>query len=144
MNSSIHISIIVKVCAFLQCCFTVGTMDEVLASLQRGQIQLRKVPAQKTAPPVVDLRSNLMSAIRQGVTLKKVRCSSRTENMPKYSLILFRYQFINQLRFRVEKCQSGSFKNTSFFIQECRQHDFSTVKRCADYVSWSESLKKLI
>lgn len=50
----------------------IGTMDEVLASLQRGQIQLRKVPTPRTAPPVVDLRSNLMSAIRQGVTLKKV------------------------------------------------------------------------
>lgn len=47
-------------------------MDEVLASLQRGQIQLRKTPAPGTAPPVGDLRSSLMNAIRQGVTLKKV------------------------------------------------------------------------
>lgn len=50
-------------------------MDEVLASLQRGQIQLRKVPAPGTAPSAGDLRSNLMTAIRQGVTLKKVRAS---------------------------------------------------------------------
>uniref|UniRef100_A0A3P9JPC9 WASP homolog associated with actin, golgi membranes and microtubules n=1 Tax=Oryzias latipes TaxID=8090 RepID=A0A3P9JPC9_ORYLA len=47
-----------------------GTMDEVLASLQRGQIKLRKVP--KTKAPSEDTRSNLLSAIRQGVTLKKV------------------------------------------------------------------------
>lgn len=48
-----------------------GTMDEVLASLQRGQIRLRKVPAGGTAP-AEDARSGLMSAIRLGVTLKKV------------------------------------------------------------------------
>lgn len=58
-------------------------MDEVLASLQRGRIQLRKVPAPKTASRVVDLRSNLMSAIRLGVTLKKVRFSARIENTAK-------------------------------------------------------------
>lgn len=57
------------------CYITVGTMDEVLASLQRGQIQLRKVPAPGTATPAADPRSSLMSAIRQGVTLKKVRYS---------------------------------------------------------------------
>lgn len=50
----------------------IGTMDEVLASLQRGQIQLRKVPAPRTATLAEDPRSSLMSAIRQGVTLKKV------------------------------------------------------------------------
>lgn len=58
-------------------------MDEVLASLQRGRIQLRKVPAPKTASSVVDPRGNLMSAIRQGVTLKKVRFSARIENTAK-------------------------------------------------------------
>lgn len=47
-------------------------MDEVLASLQRGQIQLRKAPTPRTASPAVGSRSNLMSAIRQGVTLKKM------------------------------------------------------------------------
>ncbi|XP_034413801.1 WASP homolog-associated protein with actin, membranes and microtubules isoform X2 [Cyclopterus lumpus] len=50
----------------------IGTMDEVLASLQRGQIQLRKAPTPRTASPAVGTRSNLMSAIRQGVTLKKM------------------------------------------------------------------------
>ena len=49
-------------------------MDEVLASLQRGQIKLRKVPSVRTAAPAEDARGSLMSAIRQGVTLKKVRC----------------------------------------------------------------------
>ncbi|KAK9543019.1 hypothetical protein VZT92_000833 [Zoarces viviparus] len=49
-----------------------GTMDEVLASLQRGQSQLRKAPAPRTAPPAGDTRSTLMSAIRHGVTLKKM------------------------------------------------------------------------
>ncbi|KAM6943049.1 WASP homolog-associated protein with actin, membranes and microtubules [Xenentodon cancila] len=47
----------------------IGTMDEVLASLQRGQIKLRKV---HIAGPSEDARGSLMSAIRQGVMLKKV------------------------------------------------------------------------
>lgn len=47
-------------------------MDEVLASLQRGQIKLRKATTARTATPAEDARSSLMSAIRQGVTLKKV------------------------------------------------------------------------
>uniref|UniRef100_A0A3Q2QCW9 WASP homolog associated with actin, golgi membranes and microtubules n=1 Tax=Fundulus heteroclitus TaxID=8078 RepID=A0A3Q2QCW9_FUNHE len=55
----------------------IGTMDEVLASLQRGQVTLRKVPAARTGTGE-DPRSNLMSAIRQGVTLKKV-VSTREE-----------------------------------------------------------------
>lgn len=50
----------------------IGTMDEVLASLQRGQIKLRKVATAGSATPAEDPRSSLMSAIRQGVTLKKV------------------------------------------------------------------------
>ncbi|XP_033972153.1 LOW QUALITY PROTEIN: WASP homolog-associated protein with actin, membranes and microtubules [Trematomus bernacchii] len=49
-----------------------GTMDEVLASLQRGQIQLKKVSSPKTASPAGDTRTTLMSAIRLGVTLKKM------------------------------------------------------------------------
>ncbi|MED6289842.1 hypothetical protein CHARACLAT_007000 [Characodon lateralis] len=49
----------------------IGTMDEVLASLTRGQIKLRKVPAARTSSGE-DVRSSLMSAIRQGVTLKKM------------------------------------------------------------------------
>lgn len=52
---------------------TAGTMDEVLASLQRGQIKLRKVP-DATNNSGLDARSSLMSAIREGVKLKKVRC----------------------------------------------------------------------
>ncbi|KAK2920005.1 WASP homolog-associated protein with actin, membranes and microtubules isoform X1 [Channa argus] len=55
----------------------IGTMDEVLASLQRGQIQLRKVN-QRMATLAEDPRSNLMSAIRQGVTLRKM-VPARTE-----------------------------------------------------------------
>lgn len=54
-----------------------GTMDEVLASLQRGQIQLRKVSHPRMAPPAADPRSDLMFAIRQGVTLKKVGFSTK-------------------------------------------------------------------
>ncbi|CAB1442476.1 unnamed protein product, partial [Pleuronectes platessa] len=50
----------------------IGTMDEVLASLQRGQTRLRKVPDRKTAPSADDPRNSLMLAIRHGVTLKKV------------------------------------------------------------------------
>lgn len=50
----------------------IGTMDEVLASLQRGQIRLRNVPTPRTKHPDEDPRSTLMSAIRQGVTLRKV------------------------------------------------------------------------
>ncbi|KAJ3594129.1 hypothetical protein NHX12_006461 [Muraenolepis orangiensis] len=50
----------------------IGTMDEVMASLQRGRIQLRKVPALGTGPPPGNPRDGLMTAIRHGVTLKKV------------------------------------------------------------------------
>ncbi|XP_068455577.1 WASP homolog-associated protein with actin, membranes and microtubules [Clinocottus analis] len=47
-----------------------GTMDEVLASLQRGKIQLRKAGAPTEA--AAGSRSGLLLAIRQGVTLKKM------------------------------------------------------------------------
>ncbi|XP_077419707.1 WASP homolog-associated protein with actin, membranes and microtubules [Vanacampus margaritifer] len=50
----------------------IGTMDEVLASLQRGHIRLRKAHGPGTLPASEDPRSSLMTAIRQGVTLKKV------------------------------------------------------------------------
>lgn len=48
-------------------------MDDVLASLQRGRVHLRKVTPN---PPSVstetgNFRDNLLLAIRQGVTLKK-------------------------------------------------------------------------
>lgn len=50
-------------------------MDEVLASLQRGQIQLRKVPppcARPAGNSSESARDSILSAIRQGVKLKKV------------------------------------------------------------------------
>ncbi|KAL1007618.1 hypothetical protein UPYG_G00089140 [Umbra pygmaea] len=52
----------------------IGSMDEVLASLQRGQIQLRRVqpPGPGLKPSGEDFRNNLMSAIRLGVKLRKV------------------------------------------------------------------------
>uniref|UniRef100_A0A8C1GQC5 WASP homolog associated with actin, golgi membranes and microtubules n=1 Tax=Cyprinus carpio TaxID=7962 RepID=A0A8C1GQC5_CYPCA len=50
-----------------------GSMDELLASLQRGQKQLRKVTVSAESG---DARNSLLSAIRQGVTLKKVPPSS--------------------------------------------------------------------
>lgn len=53
-------------------------MDEVLASLQRGQIQLRKVPppsAKPTGTPAETARDSIMLSIRQGVKLKKVERS---------------------------------------------------------------------
>ncbi|KAK2894341.1 hypothetical protein QQF64_012846 [Cirrhinus molitorella] len=50
-----------------------GTMDELLASLQRGQKQLRKVTVNAESG---DIRNSLLSAIRQGVALKKVPPSS--------------------------------------------------------------------
>ncbi|XP_052438071.1 WASP homolog-associated protein with actin, membranes and microtubules [Carassius gibelio] len=50
-----------------------GSMDELLASLQRGQKQLRKVTVSAESG---DVRNSLMSAIRQGVALKKVPPSS--------------------------------------------------------------------
>ncbi|KAL4613299.1 WASP homolog-associated protein with actin, membranes and microtubules [Arapaima gigas] len=49
----------------------IGTMDEVLASLQRGEIQLRRV---ETQPSVAgDVRESILSAIRLGVKLRKVQ-----------------------------------------------------------------------
>ncbi|KAG5270616.1 hypothetical protein AALO_G00194670 [Alosa alosa] len=53
----------------------IGSMDEVLASLQRGQIQLRKVPPPSSRPagsPTENVRDSILTAIRQGVKLKKV------------------------------------------------------------------------
>ncbi|CAM4585010.1 unnamed protein product [Leuciscus chuanchicus] len=47
-----------------------GSMDELLASLQRGQKHLRKVEVEVKVESG-DVRDNLLSAIRQGVALKK-------------------------------------------------------------------------
>ncbi|XP_066557554.1 WASP homolog-associated protein with actin, membranes and microtubules isoform X2 [Amia ocellicauda] len=53
----------------------IGSMDEVLASLQRGHILLRKVesPAQPLTNSPDNVRDSMLSAIRQGVKLKKVQ-----------------------------------------------------------------------
>ncbi|XP_060780266.1 WASP homolog-associated protein with actin, membranes and microtubules isoform X2 [Neoarius graeffei] len=50
-----------------------GSMDDVLASLQRGRVHLRKVTPkpQGVSPETGNIRDSLLSAIRQGVTLKK-------------------------------------------------------------------------
>nr|XP_015198438.1 PREDICTED: WASP homolog-associated protein with actin, membranes and microtubules [Lepisosteus oculatus] len=59
----------------------IGSMDEVLASLQRGQSLLRKVEA--SARPQTkgadNVRDSILSAIRQGVKLKKVQQAPETE-----------------------------------------------------------------
>ncbi|XP_026565288.1 WASP homolog-associated protein with actin, membranes and microtubules [Pseudonaja textilis] len=48
-----------------------GTMDEVLASLKRGEVLLRKVDlTQQQSRP--DLNDSILAAIRQGVKLRKV------------------------------------------------------------------------
>ncbi|KAM9223962.1 WASP homolog-associated protein with actin, membranes and microtubules [Leptosomus discolor] len=47
----------------------VGSMDEVLASLKRSEVCLRKV---EPPNPYASVRDNLLSAIRQGVKLRKV------------------------------------------------------------------------
>ncbi|KAM9270912.1 WASP homolog-associated protein with actin, membranes and microtubules [Cariama cristata] len=47
----------------------VGSMDEVLASLKRNEVHLRKV---EQANPYASLKDNILSAIRQGVKLRKV------------------------------------------------------------------------
>lgn len=50
-----------------------GSMDDVLASLQRGRVHLQKVKPNPTAVSTEtgNFRDNMLSAIRQGVTLKK-------------------------------------------------------------------------
>ncbi|MGH0191042.1 UNVERIFIED_CONTAM: hypothetical protein FKN15_055934 [Acipenser sinensis] len=50
-------------------------MDEVLASLKRGQILLRKVeqPDQAATNRPADIRDSILSAIRNGVALKKIK-----------------------------------------------------------------------
>ncbi|XP_007433565.1 WASP homolog-associated protein with actin, membranes and microtubules [Python bivittatus] len=50
-----------------------GTMDEVLASLKRGEILLRKVDLTHQAPSTGNsLNDSILAAIRQGVKLRKV------------------------------------------------------------------------
>ncbi|XP_035191961.1 WASP homolog-associated protein with actin, membranes and microtubules [Oxyura jamaicensis] len=47
----------------------IGTMDEVLASLKRGEVHLRKV---EQSNPYASVKDSILSAIRQGVKLRKV------------------------------------------------------------------------
>ncbi|KFP20249.1 WASP homolog-associated protein with actin, membranes and microtubules, partial [Egretta garzetta] len=47
----------------------IGSMDEVLASLKRSQVHLRKV---EQPNPYASVKDNILSAIRQGVKLRKV------------------------------------------------------------------------
>ncbi|XP_009468381.1 PREDICTED: WASP homolog-associated protein with actin, membranes and microtubules [Nipponia nippon] len=47
----------------------VGSMDEVLASLKRSEVHLRKV---EQPNPYASVKDNILSAIRQGVKLRKV------------------------------------------------------------------------
>ncbi|KAM8973236.1 WASP homolog-associated protein with actin, membranes and microtubules [Pelodytes ibericus] len=47
-----------------------GSMEEVLASLKRGENLLRRVEAPPSS--IIDVRDNILTAIRQGVKLKKV------------------------------------------------------------------------
>nr|XP_056721650.1 WASP homolog-associated protein with actin, membranes and microtubules [Euleptes europaea] len=50
-----------------------GSMDEVLASLKRGEILLRKVEPASSAPPSGStLNDNILAAIRKGVKLRRV------------------------------------------------------------------------
>ncbi|KAH0619993.1 hypothetical protein JD844_014478 [Phrynosoma platyrhinos] len=50
-----------------------GSMDEVLASLKRGEILLRKVePPRQAASSGASLNDSILAAIRQGVKLRKV------------------------------------------------------------------------
>ncbi|CAM9424031.1 unnamed protein product [Bubo scandiacus] len=47
----------------------IGSMDEVLASLKRNEVHLRKV---EQPNPYASVKDNILSAIRQGVKLRKV------------------------------------------------------------------------
>ncbi|XP_074862662.1 WASP homolog-associated protein with actin, membranes and microtubules [Carettochelys insculpta] len=49
-----------------------GSMDEVLASLKRGEVLLRKVEQPSMSPPNTSVNDSILSAIRQGVKLRKV------------------------------------------------------------------------
>lgn len=96
-------------------CIATGTMDEVLASLQRGQIQLRKVSHHRMAPPAADQRSDLMSAIRQGVTLKKVRSSSKPNTT------------FADISFMQHRKRQRSFEKDSFYIKIFEHWDITKL-----------------
>ncbi|XP_054445121.1 WASP homolog-associated protein with actin, membranes and microtubules [Pteronotus mesoamericanus] len=54
-------------------CPASGSMDEVLASLRHRRAPVPKAEAPAMAPPRSSVNENILAAIRQGVTLKKVR-----------------------------------------------------------------------
>ncbi|NWY10905.1 WHAMM protein, partial [Aphelocoma coerulescens] len=54
----------------------IGSMDEVLASLKRSQVHLRKV---EQPNPYASMKDNILSAIRQGVKLRKVNRDSERD-----------------------------------------------------------------
>ncbi|XP_053128942.1 WASP homolog-associated protein with actin, membranes and microtubules [Hemicordylus capensis] len=57
-----------------------GTMDEVLASLRRGEILLRKVEPPRPPPSSgSSLNDGILAAIRQGVKLRKVSPEPKTD-----------------------------------------------------------------
>ncbi|XP_063305062.1 WASP homolog-associated protein with actin, membranes and microtubules [Pelobates fuscus] len=60
-----------------------GSMEEVLASLKRGENNLRRV--EQPLPSMSDARNNILSAIRQGVKLKKVQ-RDKTDKEPANEL----------------------------------------------------------
>ncbi|XP_073160146.1 WASP homolog-associated protein with actin, membranes and microtubules isoform X2 [Lepidochelys kempii] len=54
-----------------------GSMDEVLASLKRGEVLLRKVEQPSLSPSDASIKDSILSAIRQGVKLRKVNQDSK-------------------------------------------------------------------
>uniref|UniRef100_H9G9F9 WH2 domain-containing protein n=1 Tax=Anolis carolinensis TaxID=28377 RepID=H9G9F9_ANOCA len=57
-----------------------GSMDEVLASLKRGEVLLRKVePPSQAASSSSSLNDSILAAIRQGVKLRKVSQEPKTD-----------------------------------------------------------------
>lgn len=52
-------------------------MDEVLASLKRGEVLLRKVEQPSLSPSDASIKDSILSAIRQGVKLRKVNQDSK-------------------------------------------------------------------
>ncbi|XP_067411845.1 WASP homolog-associated protein with actin, membranes and microtubules [Emydura macquarii macquarii] len=56
-----------------------GSMDEVLASLKRGQVLLRKVEQPSLSSSNASINDSILSAIRQGVKLRKVNQDPKRE-----------------------------------------------------------------
>ncbi|NWX22887.1 WHAMM protein, partial [Aegotheles bennettii] len=60
----------------------IGSMDEVLASLKRSEVHLRKV---EQPDPYASVKDNILSAIRQGVKLRKVNRDDTEKDVSKGS-----------------------------------------------------------